>query len=186
MGPGLQVTGYGCDQRAEMQWAGRRGREPANVWLTGSDRPGRGTGARRARDAPGLRGTAWRPGAPRGASGRSLRRSRRRSRTSPHRYGRGPSRSCAAACVRGHGCAARGRIRTLAWRDHSDRGSWLVVSWVLLPWIYPAVDLIFLGGWFKNRSENRQLMKMAKQQKFLLENRKLEAEVKKLEKAGEF
>ena len=67
MGPGLQVAGYGGNERAEMQRAGRRWCKPADVWLTGNDRPDRGTGARRVPDAPGLRGTRLLPGVLRGA-----------------------------------------------------------------------------------------------------------------------
>ena len=55
--PGLQVAGNGGDQRAEVQRAGWRGREPADVLVTGSDRPGRGIAVRRAPGVPGLPGT---------------------------------------------------------------------------------------------------------------------------------
>ena len=57
LGSGLQVAGNGGDKRAEVQRAGWRGREPANIAVTGSDRPGRGIDARRAPDVPVPQGT---------------------------------------------------------------------------------------------------------------------------------
>ena len=50
---------------------------------SGSDRPGRRTGVRGVRDVPALRWSAWPPAVLRGASRRSLRRSRGSSRTEP-------------------------------------------------------------------------------------------------------
>src|SRR5210317_357396 len=58
LGPGLQIAGYSGNKRAEVQRAGRRGRKPANVLTTGSDRPGRGTGVRQVPGAPAPQDTA--------------------------------------------------------------------------------------------------------------------------------
>lgn len=59
-------------------------------------------------------------------------------------------------------------------------------GWILFPVIYPLVDLVYLGGWLKAKQEEKLELKEAKKKRFALENRKLEAQVKALEEAGEF